>query len=276
MRIFLLPLLLLSFTTVFCQLPSPVILPNGWSLSPLGRNLPLGDLPLNMAVSHSGKRLAVSNNGQSGHSIELIDAASEKMLDEIVIDKAWYGLAFSDDDQLLYVSAGYDNRINIYNTKDDRLKLQDSLLLGAPWPVKIGPAGIAVNSKKNILYTVTRDDSSLYVFNTSSKNIIRKINLGAEAYDCVLSPDRNILYVSLWGGDQVLKIDAANNKIIAKVNVGDNPNEIILNKKGDKLFVANANDNTVSIVQTGEMKVIETLNAALYPDAVPEIGRAHV
>ena len=32
-----------------------ITLPNGWSLSPAGKSLPLGDLPLNMAVSYSKK-----------------------------------------------------------------------------------------------------------------------------------------------------------------------------------------------------------------------------
>ncbi|MFZ9262052.1 MAG: alkaline phosphatase family protein [Chitinophagaceae bacterium] len=269
MKYILLIACLFQINTVNCQLPTPVTLPNGWVLTPFGRSLQLGDLPLNMAVSHSGKRLAVSNNGQSGHSIQYIDVASEKILHDITIDKAWYGLAFSDDDQSLYVSAGYDNRINIYDTRGDQLRLKDSILLGKPWPNKIGPAGIALNSKKQLLYTVTRDDSSLYIINTSSKSIQQKTKLGAEAYTCVLSPDRTILYVTLWGGDQVLKMNATNGSIISRVNVGDNPNEIIINKKGDKLFVANANDNSVSIIKTSDMKVLETLNAALYPNAVP-------
>jgi len=29
-----------------------VLLPNGWSLSPVGKNIDLGDLPLNMVVSN--------------------------------------------------------------------------------------------------------------------------------------------------------------------------------------------------------------------------------
>ena len=40
-----------------------VMLRNGWSLSPADRSLPLGDLPLNIAVSSSEKLVAVTNNG---------------------------------------------------------------------------------------------------------------------------------------------------------------------------------------------------------------------
>ena len=45
--------------------PSRITLPNGWSLTPAGMHIPLGDLPLTIAVSHSKKMLVVTNNGQS-------------------------------------------------------------------------------------------------------------------------------------------------------------------------------------------------------------------
>src|ERR1700742_3208292 len=68
-----------------------VLLPNGWKLSPAGTALPLGDLPLNMQLSASGKLLAVTNNGQSTQSIQLIDPVSKTQLDEKIVGKAWYG-----------------------------------------------------------------------------------------------------------------------------------------------------------------------------------------
>jgi hypothetical protein len=45
-----------------------VMLPNGWSLTPAGRSLEVGDLPLNIAVSSSGSLMAVTNNGQGRQS----------------------------------------------------------------------------------------------------------------------------------------------------------------------------------------------------------------
>src|SRR6185369_7807157 len=83
-----------------------VLLPNGWKLSPAGTSLPLGDLPLNIQVSHSGNLLAVTNNGQSTQSIQLIDPLQHVLLDEKVVAKSWYGLAFSEDDNMLYASGG--------------------------------------------------------------------------------------------------------------------------------------------------------------------------
>src|SRR6187455_1016884 len=79
-------------------------LPNGWSLTPVGSSLPLGDLPLNMAVSPNKKIIAVTNNGQSKHSLQLIDAVNDKVLSTVEIRRAWYGLKFTADGKFLYAS----------------------------------------------------------------------------------------------------------------------------------------------------------------------------
>jgi len=242
-------------------------LPNGWSLTPAGRSLPLGDLPLNMAVTSNKKYMAVTNNGQSTQSIQLIDIASEKILDSITIAKSWYGLKFSADGKKLYASGGNDNWILRYAIINNKLVLQDSISLGKKWPERISPAGIEIDDRKNILYVVTKENNSLYVIDLATKKIIRQLPLGGEGYTCLLSPGKNELYISVWGGDKILMLNTVSNSFSGEIKVGDNPNDICFSKKGDYLFVANANDNSVSVIDVMQKKVIETLNTALYPDA---------
>ena len=95
-------------------------LPNGWSLTPVGTSLPLGDLPLNIAVSSSKKYLAVTNNGQSTQSLQLIDVKSKTILDSIDIPKSWLGLKFSADEKYLYASGGNDNWILQYAIQNNK------------------------------------------------------------------------------------------------------------------------------------------------------------
>src|SRR6476620_4770565 len=107
-----LSILLLSKTLSSQSIESTRIhLPNGWSLTPIGTSLHLGDLPLNIAVANSKKYIAVTNNGQSTQTIQLINILTKKVVDNIVIPKSWYGLKFSNNDQYLYASAGNDNMI---------------------------------------------------------------------------------------------------------------------------------------------------------------------
>ncbi|WP_299285131.1 YncE family protein, partial [uncultured Mucilaginibacter sp.] len=248
------------------QSTQQVLLPNGWKLSPAGRALPLGDLPLNMQLSASGKLLAVTNNGQSTQSIQLIDPNTEKLLDQKTIKKSWYGLAFSKDEKKLYASGGNDNWILCYPISNNKLGNADTIILGKQWPKdKICPTGITVNKTGDRLYSVTKEDSTLYIINPASHSIINKIKLAAEAYSCVLSPDEKTLYVSLWGSDKVAVFDAVKEALAATINTESHPNELLLNKKGSILYVANANDNSVSVINTKTNKVIETLATALFP-----------
>ena len=244
-----------------------VHLPNGWSLTPVGKSLPLGDLPLNIAVSSSKKFIAVTNNGQSLHSLQLIDTRTDKILDSVVIPKAWYGLKFSADEKFLYASGGNDNWILQYAVQNNKLVLKDSIIIGRKWPQKISLAGIEIDDAKNRMYVLTKENDSLYIIDLVGKKIISGYKLDAEGYGCLLSPDKKKLYISCWGCDKVLVFDTEAKNFIRQIAVGDNPNEICQTKNGRYLFVANANDNSVSVIDTKLYKVIEVLNTAIYPDA---------
>ena len=242
-------------------------LPNGWSLTPAGKSLAVGDLPLNIAISSSKKYIAVTNNGQSTQTIDLIDAVSKKRLDSVIIPKSWLGLRFSSDEKYLYASGGNDNRILKYAVINQKLVLKDSIVLGKKWPERISPAGIELNDATQTMYVVTKENNSLYTIDLKTKKL-DSLKLGAEAYTCLLSPEKKELYISLWGGDKILVYSTVQKKMIDSVAVGDNPNDICLTKNGIYLFVANANDNSVSVIDIKKRKVLETLNAALYPIAL--------
>ncbi len=245
---------------------SNVLLPNGWSLSPAGRSLPLGDLPLNIQISASQKLMAVTNNGQCRQSIQLIDPQTEKILHDQTIGKSWYGLKFSADEKKLYASGANDNIVLVYPIENRKLGKADTIVLGKAWPAeKIGPTGIEVDDLRNRLYTVTKENNSLYVFDLKTKELLSRIGLGSEAYDCILSPDKTRLYISLWGTDKVAVYDTRTGRVITEILTESHPNELIQNKSGKYLFVANANDNSVSVIDTKAGKVIEVISTALYP-----------
>ncbi|NDA62567.1 MAG: hypothetical protein EBX50_11045 [Chitinophagia bacterium] len=223
-------------------------LPNGWNLTPIGKSLALGDLPLNLAVSNNKKYIAVTNNGQSTNTIQLLDANNHKVLHSIEIAKAWLGLCFSKNDDYLYVSGGNDNRIIQYAIKNNKLIYKDSIIFGKSWPEKISVAGIAIDYNNNHLFAVTK-------------------KLPAEAYTLVLSPKKNELYISSWGSAQVLVWNIQKHHIQTSIAVGSNPNDMVVSPNGKRLYVANANDNSVSVIDLQQYKVLETLNTALYPNA---------
>ena len=247
-----------------------VKLPNGWSLTPVGKSLPLGDLPLNIVTSKNNRFAAVTNNGQSVQTIQLLDAKNDVELDKVIISKSWGGLVFSEDEKYLYVSGGDNNWILRYSIINNKLVTSDTIKLGDSWSrqksaAAISPTGLALDNKKSILYVVTKQDNSLYVIDLKTKKADKKIALGSEAYTCILTPDNSKLYISLWGKDQVVAYDTKKNKIVDSILVGDNPNDLCMTHNAKYLFVSNANDNTVSVIDLKKNIVIESLNSAVHP-----------
>ena len=244
-----------------------VSLPNGWKLSPVGKMLSLGDLPLNIAVSSSQKMIAVTNNGQSDQSIQLIDPEKMQKLDSVVIAKGWLGLTFSKDGKYLYASGGNDNWIMRYQVKNKKLIPFDTLVIGKRWPELISIAGIAVDDDQQTLYTVTKENNSLYVYDLKEKKVKKQIPLGGEGYTCLLSGDCKTLYITCWGCDKVILYDTRKQQVAGWIPVGDNPNDMCISHNDKYLFVSNANDNSVSVISVEQKRVIEILNSALYPDS---------
>ena len=244
-----------------------VSLPNGWKLSPVGKMLHLGDLPLNIAVSPNKKMIAVTNNGQSDQTIQLIDVANYQMTDSVIIKKGWLGLTFSRDGKYLYASGGNDNWIMRYKIQDSKIVPFDTLVIGKRWPELISIAGIAVDDKQQYLYTVTKENNSLYVYDLKNKKVKSQIPLGGEGYTCLLSNDNKTLYATCWGCDKIVLFDTEKQVIKGSIPVGDNPNDMCITRNGKYLFVSNANDNSVSVISTEKNRVIEVLNAALFPNS---------
>jgi DNA-binding beta-propeller fold protein YncE len=261
------------FIIIVFMLPVPslfaqkVELPNGWTLSPAGRSIPLSsDLPLNMALAPDEIHVAVTNNGNGSPTIDLIDLKQRKIVVSKSIKNSWLGLAFSKN--YLYAAGGYDDIIIRYRFTGKNLFNEDTLVLGRPWPKdKIGPAGLVIDEKRQRLYVVTKEDNALYICSTKTMKVLYKVRLSAEAYTCVLNPVKDELYISAWGGRKIWIYNPLKNALVDSVNTGDHPTDMAVSTKGNWLYVANANSNSVSVINLISCRAVETLHTALSPDA---------
>jgi DNA-binding beta-propeller fold protein YncE len=245
-----------------------VTLPNGWKLSPHGSSIALGDLPLNVVVSPDQRYVLVTNNGQSVQSLQLIDAATNQVLDSQKLPKSWYGLKVAGDNKTVFVSGGNDNCIRVFHIVAGKLVEHEKIALTTELKAIISPTGIEFDDATGILYVVTKDNNSLYVVDVAKKAVLSVHTLPAEAFTCLLDKKKELLYISVWGARQILPFEIKTKTFAKSIAVGDHPNEMVLTKNGNVMFVANANDNSVSVVDLRVGKEIEVLNAALVPNAL--------
>src|SRR5580704_2715496 len=72
-----------------------VLLPNQWSLRPVGKQVPLGDFPVNIAVHPDGRYAAVMHSGHGPHEIIVVDLAEARGVSRTRLREAYYGLEFA-------------------------------------------------------------------------------------------------------------------------------------------------------------------------------------
>lgn len=245
-----------------------VLLPNGWMLSPAGRSLQVGELPLNMDLTPDGRFLVVTNNGTRDQTLSVIDVKRWSVVQTIPLRKAWLGLRFIENGARIVVSGGNDNRVEIYDFHDGRASLSDSIVLGLPWPEqKIWVAGLDVDDPNHKAYVTGKESDSLYVLDLHTRKIVNRIPAPGTPYTCLLSHAAPFLYVSLWGNSSVALFDRNTLELVSTIPVGNHPCEMLESPDGKRLFVANANENTVSVIDLNQRKVTEVLSTSLFPNA---------
>ncbi|HUI08593.1 MAG TPA: alkaline phosphatase family protein [Verrucomicrobiae bacterium] len=287
-------------TNTVVRLPGPrpdgsVLLPNQWSLRPTGRQIELGDFPVNIAVHPRGRYAAVLHSGYSRHSIMIVDLLTDTVVTNVPLDESFFGLQFSRDGTHLFCSGGGEELVHDFRFENGvlsghhEIRLRDVKKTGVP-------AGLTIDSRARELYvanvygqSVSRVDlatekvTDIPLSAGQSTNAVvsagnpdelhpaapeNELNhVGDFPFACCLDTKRRRLYVSLWGNAAIAVIDLKTEKLIARWPTQEQPNEMVLAESGKILFVANANRNTVTVIDTATGRALETLTGSLYPNA---------
>jgi len=243
-----------------------ILLPNHYRLTPAGKQIPVGDLPLNMALSPDGKYMAVTNNGYSKQFISIIDVEKQEQIQTLPVRASFFGLDFNRDGSKLFASGGGKNLIYIFSRTNNLFAQTDSILLDNDQGTESFITGLKSAQNGEILYAVTRTSKELLKISITEKKVIQRLSFNHFLYDVLLGPDAEKLFVSIWGGSAVAVVDAKNLSLVKSIRVGDHPNKMILSTDG-RLFVANANTDNISVIDPVDQKVTQTISVAPYPDA---------
>ena len=244
------------------------LLPNGWKLTPAGKHVNIGELPLNLIITTDEKYALTCNSGMGENSISVVDIASGKEIHREFLKKTWRGIAFNGDDSKLYVSGGNDNLVWVYNFTIGKMSLSDSIIIGKRYPKeKISVTGLEYCTGKDILLAVSKESNSLYIINAKTKQIVKTLELGFKCFDVKINHKQTFAYVSLWSGSAVAEINLSDYTVSKIIKTGDHPCDLVITKDDERLFAANANNNSTSVIDLKLGKEIEKLNSAISPDA---------
>jgi len=285
-----------------------VLLPNGWSLHPVGDQIPLGDFPVNIAVHPEGRYAAILHAGYGQHEIRVVDLQQRRVITRAPLELTFYGIVFSADGRRLFCSGAAGETVAVFQFTNGELAAEPTLRLRDPKQRGI-PGGLALTRDGQTLFVANVWGQSVSRLSVARPSEVREVLLGpadkqsrdvlstvvgtsgdpdldaitkrdqalrdparSEApfpFTCLLDQKRRRLYVSLWAQAAVAVLDADTLKVLARWKTEEHPNEMALARRGRILFIANANRNTVTVLDTDTGQAIETLSAALYPSSPP-------
>jgi DNA-binding beta-propeller fold protein YncE len=249
------------------QASGSVLLPNQWSLRPAGKQLLLGDFPVNLALHPSGRWLAVLHAGYGEHEVMIVDLEHQKRVTRVSIPQTFYGLCFAPDGRTLFASGGEFEVVHAYQFEDGLLSGHKTLAV-APETTKFIPGGLAVDPKGRTLFVAGTWGDAVCVVPLADPDQRVTIGLGKNSspYACVLDRTGKRLFVSLWNRAAVAVIDLGDNHIV-RWPTEKHPTEMALSPDGKTLFVACANSTKVSIIDVESGKGLQAIACSLYPMA---------
>ncbi|MBL9127027.1 MAG: hypothetical protein JNL97_05245, partial [Verrucomicrobiales bacterium] len=276
-----------------------VRLPNQWSLAPAGKQVRLGDFPVNVAVHPDGRHAAVLHCGYGTHEIIVVDVRQARIESRVALPEAFQGLAFDASGRRLFASGAGKEVVHAFDFADGLLSrhrqfaLRDPKHRGVPSGLVASPDGrrlwvanlfghaidelavddaagtatvaweLALSEKLPVPPTGEGDpfrDLDDEAITKRARALLEALNTEAPyPYALALDTVRQRLYVSLWGKASVDVVDLATRKVVARWPTQEHPNELVLARSGTVLFVANANRNTVVVLDTASGKTLETL-----------------
>lgn len=237
------------------------ILPSGWRIRPLGRQVPLGTLPLRAVVLADGS-VMVTEDGYGANGLRHL-AADGRLLDTLHLRAAWLGLAHRGRPaaDTVWASGGASNLLFriVYGAG---ARVVDSVRLGRP-DDRVFVAGVTPVPGRDLVAAVGNLSDSVYLVDTRSLAPRAAYPVGHHPYGVVADHDH--LYVSDWGDSSVSVIPLDGVGAITRITVGPHPSALAL--AGTTLYATLAEANAVVAVDLAARRVTDELTIALAPHA---------
>jgi DNA-binding beta-propeller fold protein YncE len=246
-------------------------LPNQWALRPAGRQIPLGDFPVNMALHPSGKWLAVLHAGYGTHEVVIVSIGSreQKIVCRVAVDQAFYGLCFAPDGKTLLSSGGELEVVHAWDF-DDGLLAHHRTFRTLNGQKTFVPSGLAMDSGGKTLFVAGLWGHAVNFVPLDTPDKCRTIKLEKDSYPytCLPEPGGKRVFISLWGKSGVAALDLESDHVAAVWPTESHPTEMALTPDGKSLYVSCANSTRVCVLDVEhDGKPLQTINCALYPKA---------
>jgi YVTN family beta-propeller protein/VCBS repeat-containing protein len=238
--------------------------------------IPVGSGPRVVAFSPDGSLAYVTN--LDSRTVSVIDTATHLVIDAdpatpgvdpIAVGSGPYGVAFSPDGSLAYVTNPFSDTVSVIDTATHTIIDADSATPAVdPIPVGGSPTWVAFSPDGSFAYVPNYGSGTVSVIDTATHTIIDAdpvapggdpIAVGSGPYGVAFSPDGSVAYVTNAISDTVSVIDTATHTVIDadpatpavdSIPVGSRPFWVAFSPDGSFVYVTHEGGGMVSVIDT--------------------------
>src|SRR5690606_20275635 len=239
-------------------------------------SIALGDTPgFGLGINQKTRTLYTSNTrSNSVHAIDLktgkllatiTNGAEKSHTREIVVDEKTNKVYVSDvgDPSTIWVIDGKTNQY-LYSLENAGKTA----------------TGLAVDSKKGLLYVTAMGDNEIIVYNTKTREKVKSFPSGSESpINIAFDSKGDRLFVTDSKNSILTVLNAASGELLQKITVGENPIGVTFDAKRNRIYTANRQGKSLTVVDGSTYSVVQDIPTNGLSNTVavnPKTGSAYV
>ncbi|RYY38988.1 MAG: hypothetical protein EOO08_11970, partial [Chitinophagaceae bacterium] len=217
--------------------------------------VPVGTMPMGVAVSPDGSRVYVTNNGSA--NVSVISPNAYGVIATIPVGSQPYGVAVSPDGSRVYVANQGSNSVSVINAATNSIIA--NIPVGGANAIAVNPAGTKVY--------VSSFDNRVYIINTASNTVVKNVLVGSAPEGIDFTPDGSRIYIANQLSNNVTVMDGNSDVVIATMPAGVQPEGVVVSKDGSKVYVVNQVSDNVFVFNTSTNTLLDSIAVGRYPEA---------
>ncbi|MEC3880532.1 YncE family protein [Parapedobacter sp. 10938] len=140
--------------------------------------------------------------------------------------------------------------------------------------------GLAIDSKKGLLYVTAMGDNEVHVYNTKTREKVTSFPSGSESpINIALDKKGNRLFITDSKNSVLTALNASTGKLLQKITVGENPIGVTFDAKHNRIFTANRKGQSLTVIDGKTYAIIKDIATEGLSNTVavnPKTGEAYV
>jgi YVTN family beta-propeller protein len=237
------------------------VIPNGRILTPIGKSIVVAPHPFGLTLSPDGNTAITANSGTSPLSITIVRNILSRnpevkqippgaATDRGVLASVFMGLAVSNDNSVVYVAGGQENKIFMFDLKSGEKKgfincsfVSDSVDYSHGY---IGDIVLSKDGKR--LFAVDQIGFRMIIINTETRELEHNIPVGRYPFGICLSPSEKNVYIANVGMFEYKKLNG-----ITQENIAEKAQKFPVFAYGSVEMIKGIENDSVSVPGLGEI-----------------------